>query len=350
MKPFAPLLVLLLAFFLLRAEPLQAQTNCRFMAETGFTVCDDAQAQFLTAFNRYGVNTLGYPISRRYERDGFVTQAFQKAILQWRPDGGTVAFVNVFDLLSQLGMDERLYETRQTPYPLPAGWDGTSDFAAIRIKREALLADRPAIAQAYYGVSNPLDLFGLPTSTITDMGNHYALRTQRAVFQEWKETVLWAQAGQVTIANGGTIAREMGLIPEAALAIESAQTVAPPAPAGPLAPQAVPAAAGQVGIDWITYDGAEYRSEGDEYAVIKNYGNTVVNLGGWRLYAGDPGQSFVFPSYDLAPGASCRVYTNRFIPETCGFSFGRGSAIWNNSGDCGVLYNADGVAVDEYCY
>ena len=52
------------------------------------------------------------------------------------------------------------------------------------------------------------------------MGNHYALRTQRAVFQQWKEAVPWARAGEVTIANGGAIARELGWLPEAALTVE----------------------------------------------------------------------------------------------------------------------------------
>jgi micrococcal nuclease len=67
------------------------------------------------------------------------------------------------------------------------------------------------------------------------MGNHYAVRTQRAVFQEWKEAVPWAAAGQVTIANGGAIAKEMGgYIPEAALAAESGP--AAPASGGPLSP------------------------------------------------------------------------------------------------------------------
>jgi hypothetical protein len=237
MKYLTPFLVLVLAFFLLATEPAQAQTNCRYFAETQFNVCDDAQAQFLTAFNRYGLANLGYPISRRYERDGFVTQAFQKAILQWRPDTRNVAFVNVFDDMSRVGLDGRLNETRQTPLPLPAGWDGTSDFATIRTKREGLLSTRPAIRTAYFGVASPLDLFGLPTSEITDMGNHYAIRTQRAVFQEWKETVPWARAGQVTIANGGEIAKEMGLIPASALVTESGPTVAAPAPA-PAAPAA----------------------------------------------------------------------------------------------------------------
>jgi hypothetical protein len=74
------------------------------------------------------------------------------------------------------------------------------------------------------------------------------------------------------------------------------------------------------------------------------------NIGGWRLHADDAGQDFFFPSFELAPGQTCRVYTNEDHPEYCGFSFERGTAIWNNQGDCGYLYDAGGAQVSEYCY
>ena len=73
---------------------------------------------------------------------------------------------------------------------------------------------------AYFERSNPLLFFGLPTSDIEDMGNHYAMRFQRAVLQEWKEDVPWAAAGQVTVANGGDIAKELGHLPETSLLAE----------------------------------------------------------------------------------------------------------------------------------
>jgi hypothetical protein len=73
-------------------------------------------------------------------------------------------------------------------------------------------------------VSDPLTFFGLPTSEVEDMGNHYAIRLQRAVLQEWKENVPWARAGQVTVANGGDIAKELGHFPPSVLAVE----IAPP--------------------------------------------------------------------------------------------------------------------------
>ncbi len=113
-------------------------------------------------------------------------------------------------------------------------------------------------------------------------------------------------------------------------------------------PTGVPPA--NVQITSVRFDGAVVQVESDEYVVITNRGGTAVNLAGWRLNAGDAGQDFVFPSFDLQPGQSCRVYTNEVHPEACGFSFGSGQAIWNNGGDCGYLYDAAGNEVSKYCY
>jgi hypothetical protein len=105
-----------------------------------------------------------------------------------------------------------------------------------------------------------------------------------------------------------------------------------------------------VQITLIFYDGAVPRVESDEYSEITNLGSNSVNLARWRLNAGDPGQDYWFPSFQISPGQSCRVYTDEYHPEHCGLNFGRGSAIWNNSGDCGYLYNSYGTLVDTYCY
>lgn len=105
-----------------------------------------------------------------------------------------------------------------------------------------------------------------------------------------------------------------------------------------------------VNITYIFYDGVVPSVESDEYAEITNQGSVDVNLSGWRLNAGDPGQDFYFPSYTLVIGESCRVYTNEFHPEYCGFNFERGSAIWSNSGECGYLYDGVGSLVSTYCY
>jgi micrococcal nuclease len=121
----------------------------------------------------------------------------------------------------------------------------------------------------------------------------------------------------------------------------------PPLPPPPTEPAAAP---GDVRISYIYYDGQVADVESDEYAVIKNVGGSPVNLSGWRLNADDAGQDFWFPAFELQPGQECRVYTNENHPESCGFNFGNGRALWANSGECGHLYDANGTEVSTYCY
>jgi micrococcal nuclease len=108
--------------------------------------------------------------------------------------------------------------------------------------------------------------------------------------------------------------------------------------------------AGDVQITFIFYDGIVKQVESDEYAEIANVGAAPIDIGGWLLNAGDPGQDFVFPGFVLQPGQVCRVYTNEYHPDSCGFSFGSSRAIWNNKGDCGYLYNANRELASTYCY
>lgn len=199
----------------------------RFFTQTaggqgGFRVVDDNEARFWAEFERLGgLQTVGYPISRRFTHDGFVTQAFQKLVLQWRPEVNQAWPINVFDELSEAGRDATLFQTRQTPRPLGADFDAPgAAWSQIVAARQGLLDDNLALRSRYFAVADPLNVFGLPTSRVEDMGNHFAIRTQRAVFQQWKEAVPWAAAGQVTIANGGDIAKELGWLPVGALQAE----------------------------------------------------------------------------------------------------------------------------------
>ena len=92
-----------------------------------------------------------------------------------------------------------------------------------------------------------------------------------------------------------------------------------------------------VRIECIVYDGLVPSKESDEYVQITNFGTASQNLLGWTLEDADPddyanGQKFSFTdSFVLEPGQSIRVYTNEVHPEWGGFSFGRGSGVWNNT-------------------
>ncbi|MBA3534761.1 MAG: hypothetical protein H0T73_22850 [Ardenticatenales bacterium] len=268
------LMLLLLCATLFSLAPIQAappaQTggdwaipNGHFFTQAasgqgGFSVLDNSEARFWAEFQRLGgLQNVGYPISRRFVYDGFVTQAFQKLVLQWRPEVGQAWPVNIFDELSRHSFDQRLNSTRQTPYPLqnfdPAG----ATWAQIVANRQGLLTENAAIRTRYFSVRDPLNVFGLPVSRVEDMGNHYAVRTQRAVFQQWKEAVPWAAKGQVTIANGGDIAKEMGwlagpaILPEAAPGQGGTLPTATPAPTMSPTPGSTPVAGKPWGTEEI---------------------------------------------------------------------------------------------------
>ncbi|MHB1132799.1 MAG: Gmad2 immunoglobulin-like domain-containing protein [Chloroflexota bacterium] len=231
------LLALLLVTSLVFAAPASAQTrppdydlpNGHFFTQTngdggesGFPVVDarlfNVALPFWNEFRRLGgVDYVGYPISQVFFLDGFLTQVFQKAVFQWQPGTNQVFFVNVFDVLHDRGYDDYLAAVRSTPRPLGPEFDAGKTWDQIVADRLALLNANPAIRQTYYSVQNPLLRFGLPTSRVVDMGNHFVIRLQRAVLQQWKVAVPWAAPGQVTIANGGAIAMEVGLFPDFAI-------------------------------------------------------------------------------------------------------------------------------------
>ena len=107
-----------------------------------------------------------------------------------------------------------------------------------------------------------------------------------------------------------------------------------------------------VQITNIFYDGIVPQVESDEYVEITNLGTEPVNLQGWKLIDIDEGYpELIFPYFILNPGQSIRVYTNEIHPEYGGFSFNRGSAVWNNSDpDTAVLYNSQGEEVSRKSY
>lgn len=105
---------------------------------------------------------------------------------------------------------------------------------------------------------------------------------------------------------------------------------------------------GNVQITAIFYDGAG-SSEPDEYVEFRNADSQAIQLNGWTL-RDDAQHVYTFPSFVMQPGQVCRVYTNEVHPEWCGFSYGSGSAIWNNTGDCAYLRNGEGMEIDSHCY
>ena len=195
------------------------QTEGRYRCDYGYSVTNADGVPFWDTWRELGLENVGYPTSDRYLWRGLVTQTFQKVVFQWRPGKG-VFLANVFDELHDAGYDEELRERWATPKIsppfnsyLPVGkWEELDKELREQIREQilthrlALLDANPAIKERYFSAPDPLWRYGLPTSRVEDYGNMFVVRTQKVVFQQWKEDVPWAKAGEVTIANGVDIA------------------------------------------------------------------------------------------------------------------------------------------------
>ena len=199
-------------------------TGGRFFSQTGgdtgrgYPVSDDATARFWTAFQDFGgVQALGYPVSQRFMLHGFVVQAFQKAILQWDPSKDGVNVANTLDVMNREGHDAWLEAFRQVPTHATLSEDDGVPFSQVIDNHLALLDVNPAIREAFLATPDWLMRLGLPIA-FGEFDGLVAMRTQRAVLQQWLVDVPWARAGQVVFANSGDLAKEAGLIPAEAAA------------------------------------------------------------------------------------------------------------------------------------
>lgn len=185
--------------------------------QAGFSVRDDAEARFWTAFKDLGgIQALGYPVSHRFDLRGFRVQVFQKAVLQWDPASSRANVANTLDDLQHAGLDPWLEAFRQVPRHQVLAADHEASFDVVIRNHLELLDANPAIRAAFFATPEWLTRLGLPIA-YHDFGAVRVLRAQRAVLQQWVDDVPWARAGQVIFANSGDLAREAGLFPTSAV-------------------------------------------------------------------------------------------------------------------------------------
>ena len=181
----------------------------------GFLISDDGGILFWTEFQRLGgVPVLGYPVTQRFEWDGLTVQAMQKAVMQWDPTTETVRFMKILNLLSEAGLDDEL--AREFIPPVQSFDEAHLSEQAVAARRLALLDASPPIKARYWAAGDPTGLYGLPTSEVASYPDLQAIRLERAVLQLWLVDRPWARAGEVTVANGGDLAKAAGLFPAAA--------------------------------------------------------------------------------------------------------------------------------------
>jgi hypothetical protein len=193
--------------------------------ERGYALSDDGDVGFWRDYRRLGgARTLGFPASWRYVgSDGFIYQATQAALLQWRPEQERAVLANAFDVMSDAGKDDWLLKAKAIPAPV--GDDGSQGdptrSAAIRLS----WLDDEGIRGYYFANPNPaeiaewpqqraIELYGYPTSRPQRMGPFVVQRFQRVALQRWVEAVPgMPPPGSVVRVLGGDLMKEAGLLP-----------------------------------------------------------------------------------------------------------------------------------------
>lgn len=86
---------------------------------------------------------------------------------------------------------------------------------------------------------------------------------------------------------------------------------------------------------------------GGEHVIVKNAGDTTVQLQGHVLHDGAPRRPhrFVFPALELAPGASVRVWTGKGSADAENLYWGRAKSVWNDTGDLASILSPSGERV-----
>jgi hypothetical protein len=217
----------------------------------GYAIADEGGMAFWSAYQHLGgAATLGFPSSRPYSQGGFVYQATQAAVLQWRPETGAVVLGNTFEMLHDAGQDDWLASSKGVPRPIAS--DGATSYAdAVQVRlgwltesaiRDHFLANPNPTAVRSWSQSDAIQLYGLPMSKPERVGPFIAQRFQRIAFQIWVDAVPGMPApGTVTAVLGGDLLKEAGLIAGLAAAPHKASdVVGRPVPLGSGLPVAGP--------------------------------------------------------------------------------------------------------------
>lgn len=192
-----------------------------------------------------------------------------------------------------------------------------------------------------------------PTMSIISVGlnsyDHPSPLTIDRIVNSGSQVLRTDQSGNITINSDGsafTVSTDPSINISIYLPVilNASSTPEPvPSPEPPTNPTT-----GNIAITSIFYDGAD-SAGADEFVQIENMDSTSIQVQNWTLR--DNGNHiYTFPNYVMQPGETCRIYTNVFDPISCGFTYGYGSAIWNNSGDCAFLQDTAGQVISQKCY
>ena len=136
------------------------------------------------------------------------------------------------------------------------------------------------------------------------------------------------------------------------LSAPPAPTATPTAMATPT-PSPTPYAGPDVRVaEWCSKwnaDGNDNQNLNDEYVCLQNHDAVTADMADWRVQDA-VGATYTFPEFSLSPATHVRIHTGSGANTATDLYWGRGSAVWNNTGDTVFLYDDAGSLVDEYNY
>jgi micrococcal nuclease len=88
--------------------------------------------------------------------------------------------------------------------------------------------------------------------------------------------------------------------------------------------------------------GNDHENLNDEYLVLKNTGNSDIDLSGWTV-SDEAGHTYRFPTgFTLGPNDRVTLYTGAGTDTETELYWGSESAVWNNGGDTIIITNDSG--------
>jgi len=95
--------------------------------------------------------------------------------------------------------------------------------------------------------------------------------------------------------------------------------------------------------------GTESENLNDEYVVFENVGGGALELTNYEV-SDSAGNAYAVPEFTLDAGARVTLHTGSGTDSSTDLYWGRGSAVWNNTGDTVTVADGDGTVVLQVTY
>lgn len=190
----------------------------QFFSVTGKVV----RGEFLQTFNRFGLQSVGYPLSEERQEDGMTVQYFERVRMEYHPD---MAAKGYSVLMTRLGVD--LSKSAQ-PFAQIAPFRSTKTAAYIKETSHSL----SGAFLSYWKTKGAVNLFGYPISEPMMQNGLLVQWFERARFEYHPELAARGQAVQLGLLGRDAFTHTAPrTAPSAPAAAPQAQT--PPAPKAP---------------------------------------------------------------------------------------------------------------------